>query len=464
MALPSGQRISLLRLFNRIIKNDIRCCSGRAPVRKCLSKMSLYPPTKQKGEFSNCKSQSLFLYNDILFPCHSGAYNYLPLGLRALEKLTRLIDEEMQNIGAQKIAMPSMIKASLWKRTGRWDTPELFKLKDRHSKEYCLGPTHEELITDMVSQFGMIPYKRLPIMLYQITTKFRDEMHPKYALLRGREFQMKDMYTFDTDEVTAKETYERICDTYCKIFNRLELNFKKVAGATGNIGGTLSHEFQLPSDIGEDTIYTCNQCGFGSNVELIDPIEVESNNVSCPKCKSEMEKSSGIEVGHAFYLGTKYSSVFNVYYGSRYNEKILTEMGCYGLGVSRILQAGVEVLSTDKYIRWPTLLAPYQVCIIPQMQGYASEEFLEISNDLYDRLSGLPNLKNEVVIDDRITMTVGKRIYQADTQGYPNIVVVGSKTLKEPRMYEIKTPKISSDSEYLTLDQLIDRLSIIETI
>ncbi|XP_053395333.1 probable proline--tRNA ligase, mitochondrial [Mercenaria mercenaria] len=458
-----GLKFKLYTYFKRHLFCSTIKHANKSYRRKYLSRMSLYLPKTLKEEGLKCTSQDLFLYNEVLFPSHTGAYCYLPLGLRALEKLIRLIDEEMQAIGAQKIAMPSMVRSSLWKKTGRWDTPELFKLKDRHSKEYCLGPTHEELVTDMVSQYGNIPHRRLPIMLYQITKKFRDEMHPKYALLRGREFEMKDLYTFDTDEDTAKETYSMVCDSYCTIFDRLKLDYVKVEGSTGNIGGKLSHEFHLPATIGEDSLYLCNKCGYGSNEELIDAEDLLKNHVTCPKCKAEMTHAPGIEVGHAFLLGTKYSKVFKTNYIDALQKKRLTEMGCYGLGVSRILQASVEVLCQDRKIRWPSLIAPYQVCIIPQMEGYGSEEFNRLSDELSDVLTSLPNLRNEVVIEDRIKSTVGKRIHQADAQGYPHVIVVGRKCLEEPRLYEV-IDMVAGHKEFMTQEQIVDKFRHIETI
>ncbi|WAR24313.1 SYPM-like protein [Mya arenaria] len=220
---------------------------------------------------------------------------------------------------------------------GRWGTDELFKLKDRHLTEYCLGPTHEELVTSLVAQFERLSYKRFPLMLYQITRKFRDEMQPKFGLLRGREFEMK------------------------------------VEGATGNIGGKMSHEYHLPASIGEDSLFICDNT---------------------------------------------------------------TEMGCYGLGVSRILQAGVEVLHDGESIRWPRLIAPYQVAILPQ-KSQDSGPFLKLSDELYDRLCSLPSLRHDVVIDDRVDRTIGWRKNQLNRQGFPYIIVVGKKCQEDPAQYEL---------------------------
>ncbi|XP_052775449.1 probable proline--tRNA ligase, mitochondrial [Mya arenaria] len=429
--------------------------------RNYLSRMYLLPPSKLRDTGLTSKSQNLFLHNEILFPCHNGAFYYLPLGLRALEKLTRLIDEELQSIGAQKISMPTMVTAALWKKTGRWGTDELFKLKDRHLTEYCLGPTHEELVTSLVAQFERLSYKRFPLMLYQITRKFRDEMQPKFGLLRGREFEMKDLYTFDLDEETARETYSLVCDTYHTIFHRLQLNYMKVEGATGNIGGKMSHEYHLPASIGEDSLFICDKCGFGSNIELIDE-QNQSEDVACPQCQSAMKIQTGIEVGHAFLLGTKYSEVLNAKVTNKEGKRITTEMGCYGLGVSRILQAGVEVLHDGESIRWPRLIAPYQVAILPQ-KSQDSGPFLKLSDELYDRLCSLPSLRHDVVIDDRVDRTIGWRKNQLNRQGFPYIIVVGKKCQEDPAQYEL-IDTYSGTTDFLSLDQLIDTLSMLHTL
>ncbi|GFR99838.1 proline--tRNA ligase [Elysia marginata] len=200
------------------------------------------------------------LYNDIIAQSYAGGFHMLPLGLRALEKLTRLVDEEMQAIGGQKIAMTSLAPESLWQTSGRWAAAgsELFKLTDRQKHQFCLGPTHEELVTKLLANIAQVSYKQLPIKLYQITRKFRDEMAPKYGLLRGREFEMKDLYTFDSNEEKALETYNGVCVAYDKIFDRLGVPYAKVAGATGIIGGSLSHEYHYFADVGQDSVLLCD--------------------------------------------------------------------------------------------------------------------------------------------------------------------------------------------------------------
>ncbi|CAC5418157.1 PARS [Mytilus coruscus] len=322
------------------------------------------------------------------------------------------------------------------------------------------GETHEELVTDLISKMGNnLSYKKLPVRLYQISRKFRDEMHPRHGLLRSREFEMKDLYTFDTTEENATKTYEIVCQVYENIFNRLGLQFKKVIGATGNIGGKLSHEFLLQSDIGEDTIIVCNSCQYGRNIEIEDPSVRENK---CPRCGSELDQMSAIEVGHSFLLGTKYSEILGSTYKDKNGQNIVTQMGCYGLGVTRILQAGIEVLSEDEAIRWPKIISPYQICIIPQMKGYMEEKFMELANNLYDELVTVPNLRGEVVIDDRTRFTVGNRLTQANRLGYPYVVVIGKSAIDEEQKFELQDI-YNKTTDFLSSSQIISKLSNIKT-
>ncbi|XP_064617171.1 probable proline--tRNA ligase, mitochondrial [Liolophura sinensis] len=431
--------------------------------RKYISRMFINPGKPQPKETDLvCKSHKLMLYNDIIAQGHTGAFHMLPFGLRAFEKLSRLIDEELQALGCEKLMLTTMTSKHLWQKTGRWDSmgSELFKLKDRHDMYYCLGPTHEEAVTDLVGS-QPISYRTLPIMLYQTTRKFRDEMAPKYGLLRGREFEMKDLYTFDSSEENAKETYERINNAYISIFNRLHLNYIRVAGDSGAIGGDLSHEFHILADIGQDKLLICSDCGLGWNQELVD--SQSSQTCSRSDCGPNLTDKIGIEVGHTFFLGTKYSKPLNATFQTETGKQELLQMGCYGLGVTRILQSGLEVLSLENQIRWPHLLAPYQVLIIPQKAGYKAGVCLDLAECLSDRLSLNAALTNEVVIDDRTQMTIGKRLYEAKRLGFPYIVVAGKTALQTPAMFEV-IEVASGATETMTEDQLFDKLSCIETI
>ncbi|XP_011762634.2 probable proline--tRNA ligase, mitochondrial isoform X3 [Macaca nemestrina] len=385
-----------------------------------------------------CKSQRLMLQVGLIYPASPGCYHLLPYTVRAMEKLVRVIDQEMQAIGGQKVNMPTLSPAELWQATNRWDLmgKELLRLRDRHGKEYCLGPTHEEAITALIAAQKKLSYKQLPFLLYQVTRKFRDEPRPRFGLLRGREFYMKDMYTFDSSPEAAQQTYNLVCDAYCSLFNRLGLRFVKVQADVGSIGGTMSHEFQLPVDVGEDRLAICPHCSFSANLETLD-----LSQMNCPACQGPLTETKGIEVGHTFYLGTKYSSIFNAQFTNIYGKPSLAEMGCYGLGVTRILAAAIEVLSTEDCVRWPSLLAPYQACLIPPKKGSKEEAASELIGQLCDHITeAVPQLHGEVLLDDRTHLTIGNRLKDANKFGYPFVIIAGKRALEDPAHFEAMPP------------------------
>ncbi|XP_043941431.1 probable proline--tRNA ligase, mitochondrial isoform X2 [Protopterus annectens] len=414
-----------------------------------------------------CKSQRLMLQLGLIHPASPGCYHYLPYTVRAMEKLVKVIDEEMQTIGGQKINMPCLSLGDLWKTSNRWDMmgKELFRLKDRHNVEYCLGPTHEEAITDLIASQGKISYKQLPLLMYQITRKFRDEAKPRFGLLRGREFYMKDMYTFDVNEEAAQKTYNTVCSAYSSLFGKLGLEFVKVEADTGSIGGTMSHEFHLPAQIGEDRLLICPGCSFAANLETMKVNETNClDGTSCPKCSEKMTEAKGIEVGHTFYLGTKYSYIFSASYNNAHNKPVVAEMGCFGLGVSRILAASIEVLSTEDSIRWPRRIAPYQVCIIPPKKSSKEEAAINFAEDLYDTITEtLTPLKGEVLLDDRSHLTIGKRFKDADKLGYPYVIVAGKKLLEDPHHFEMWCQN-TGETLFLPKEGIIEFLSKTSTV
>ncbi|NWU95369.1 SYPM protein, partial [Upupa epops] len=430
----------------------------------------LFQPLNLQGEAGvegraveqpSCRSHRLMLQAGLIQPCSPGCFAYMPPAVRALEKLVRAMDQEMQAVGGQKLNLPSLCSAEPWRASGRWDRmgPELFRLADRHGKDYCLGPTHEEAITELVAAHSNLTYKQLPLRLYQVTRKFRDEPKPRFGLLRSREFYMKDMYTFDASQEAAQHTYDLMCDAYCSLFNRLGLPFVKVQAATGNIGGTMSHEFQLPADIGEDRLRLCPQGHFAANVETLN-----REQTSCPTCGEKLTQTRGIEVGHTFYLGTKYSSVSNAVFYSPENKPQLAEMGCYGLGVTRILAASIEVLSTDDSIRWPNLIAPYQLCLIPPKKGSKEEEQEGAAQleRVYDNLAeALPHLTGDLVLDDRTQLTIGKRLKDANKLGYPYVVIAGKRVCEDPPVFEVWSQN-TGEVLFLTREGVIELLSKVQ--
>ncbi|CAM4604104.1 probable proline--tRNA ligase, mitochondrial isoform X1 [Lepidochelys kempii] len=416
---------------------------------------------ESKSDDLTCKSQRLMIQAGLIYPSSPGCYYYMPYTVRAMEKLVKVIDQEMQAIGGQKLNMPSLSSAELWRTSGRWDLmgKELFRLADRHSKEYCLGPTHEETIADLIASQGNLSYKQLPLLLYQITRKFRDEPKPRFGLLRSREFYMKDMYTFDTCEEAARQTYSLVCEAYCNVFNSLGFRFVKVQADTGSIGGSMSHEFQVPAGIGEDRLVICSNCSFSANVETINPDQTD-----CPVCKGKLAETKGIEVGHTFYLGTKYSSVFNVTFHTAQNKPVLAEMGCYGLGITRILAASLEVLSTEDSIHWPTLIAPYQVCLIPPKKGSREEMGAALMDNLYDSMiEAVPQIKGDAVLDDRTHLTIGKRLKDANRLGYPYVVIAGKKVFDDPPEFEVWNQN-TGEIMFLTKEGIIELLSKVQVL
>lgn len=268
---------------------------------------------------------------------------------------------------------------------------------------------------------------------------------------------MKDMYTFDASEEAARHTYELLCGAYRRLFERLGLPCVQVRAATGSIGGTTSHEFQLPADIGEDRLVLCPHGHFAANVEM-----VSGEQAVCPTCGEKLTQTRGIEVGHTFYLGTKYSAVYNAVYYSPDNKPHLAEMGCYGLGVTRILAASIEVLSTEDSIRWPSLIAPYQVCFIPPKKGSKEEQGAALLEDIYDDfVEAHPHLAGDAVLDDRTQMTIGKRLKDAKKLGYPYVVIAGKRACEDPPVFEVWDQN-SGEVLYLTKEGVIELLSKVQ--
>ena len=357
----------------------------------------------------------------------SGLWETLPLGKRVLDKLQAIIVSEMNAIeGCQQVEMPSLMTSETWKKTKRWESigEEMFRLKDRKSTEMLLAPTHEEAFTDMVAgMHGIVPRAALPLYLYQIGRKFRDELRPRAGLLRAREFIMKDLYTFDETESKAMETYHKICEAYEKIFKlRLGCNVLKAQADSGKMGGSYSHEFHFESPVGEDTVVKCDHGGgYCANVEVTsaragDPC----TNPDCAcKGNGKLLEVKCIEVGHAFFLGTKYSAPL----GARFvpeadNKPQPLQMGSYGLGVTRILAAIVETRHDTFGIRWPGSIAPFQVVVIAA-PGSSSSILSETFGALKSKYS------MDVLLDDRgENVSISSKLIDAKIIGTPYVCIV----------------------------------------
>ncbi|MGN7611296.1 proline--tRNA ligase [Magnetococcales bacterium HHB-1] len=529
---------------------------------------NLISTLRQDPNEAHVVSHRLMLRAGLIRQVASGIYTWLPLGLRVLRKVENIVREEMDKAGAQEILMPAVQPAELWKESGRWDFygKELLRLKDRHENDFCVGPTHEEVVSDLVRR-EIRSYKALPSCFYQIQTKFRDEIRPRFGIMRGREFLMKDAYSFDLDQASLDQSYQEMYDAYQKIFTRCGLSFRAVEADTGAIGGASSHEFHVLADSGEDTIASCKSCDYAANLEkatakaeitpppppepledvftpgqktieevtqflnqsknqsiksllayadekwymlllrgdhelneakaraaihpqlilpppeqaaketglpigyigplgehpctiiadhaleqggnwiiganrenyhkinfnwsrdLPEPQFADLRNVTegegCPRCESGiLQLMRGIEVGHVFKLGKKYSTAMNVTVLNDQGKEQIVEMGCYGIGVSRIVAAAIEQNHDDHGILWPLQLAPFSIKIVTL--NPREEQALHFSQELHDNLErqGI-----EVLWDDR-NERAGVKFKDADLLGIPVRVNVGGRSFK----------------------------------
>ncbi len=375
----------------------------------------LYVPTlKEAPSNAEVKSHRLLARAGLIKQTAAGVYTYLPLGIRVMQKIERIIREEHDARGCSEMLMPALQPRDLWEESGRWDDygPALMRLKDRKERDFCLGPTHEEVITAIVRDY-IDSYKKLPLALYQIQTKFRDELRPRFGLMRGREFVMKDLYTFSTDEADLDRWYATMMTAYTEIFRRSGLETKIVASDTGEIGGDQAHEFMVLSEVGEDTITYCDTCDYAANQEY----SALSEGDSCPHCEGTIKTAKGIEVGNIFKLGTKYSESMNAFFTDADGQRKPLVMGCYGIGVSRTLMAAVEQHSTEDSILWPDSITPFDVHIVP-LKGNE-----DLGRRLHDRLA----TQHEVLLDDRDERP-GVKFKDADLIGIPWRIILGKST------------------------------------
>jgi prolyl-tRNA synthetase len=381
----------------------------------------------RKFEDISAKSHRMLVDYGLIRPCHPGSFAFLTLALRSIEKLNAMIDLKMSQIGAQKILLPTLTDGNLWQKSGRWKLiqDELLRLKNRHGQDYVLGPTFEEAISHLVAGMVPISFKALPLKLYQTSTKFRDEMKPKFGLIRSKEFIMKDLYTFDADLAQARTTYALVQDAYDQLFKELSVPFVRVKGDNGAIGGQLSHEYHFPCDIGQDNLIICDDCSYGNNSELSNDDATE-----CSNCNGKnLSKSKGIEVGHTFLLGDKYSKIFKANYVQSNGKPATLQMGCFGLGVSRIMAASLEVLSTEHELKWPESIAPFKMAILAPKGGSKEASAVDNVFKLYDQMNNTARFNNDVIIDDRDKLTVGKKLREAKRIGYPYIVLYGKESI-----------------------------------
>ncbi len=556
----------------------------------------LIPTLKESPADAEVASHKLMVRAGMIRQLAAGIYSILPLGLRVLKKVEAIIREEMNQVGGQEVFLPSIQPAELWQESKRWDFygKELLRFKDRHNREFCYGPTHEEVITDIIRK-DVKSYRQLPVILYQIQTKFRDEVRPRFGIMRGREFMMKDAYSFHTDEADTQKTYAEMAQAYANVFTRCGLEFKQVQADSGTIGGSFSHEFAVLADSGEDEIAFCNSCNYASNIEMAeskpkagyerfpDPPQAELKEIHtpgkksveevaeflklprdqivktillenenglvaglvrgdheinpikmknligcewllpaaektineklgvpcgyigpvnldipiyadqevttlgsfvtgankadthftgvqverdlkinksgdlrliladdpCPRCdEGKYQVKRGIEVGHIFILGTKYSEAMKAVYLDNNGKESPMIMGCYGIGVGRTAAASVEQNHDEKGIVWPRNLAPFEVIIIPV--NFKNDDLKNTCESLYTQLKkeGV-----EVILDDRQDRLGGK-LKDADLIGFPLQIIVGPKNLEEGKV-EIKIRK-TQESQLHPYPQIVN--------
>ncbi|CAO1443342.1 unnamed protein product [Diamesa tonsa] len=406
-------------------------------VTKIFQPSLIFPKNAvSKNQDISSKSHRLMLEAGLMRNCGNGTFYLLPLLQRSIEKCIKLLDYYMAEINCQKLELPKLISADLWKKSGRFEAmkSELMLTNDRNQRIQILGPTHEESITYLLSLTAPTTYRSFPLRLYQISTKFRDEMKPRFGLIRAKEFLMKDLYTFDLDLKAAHYTYDEVNKQYSKIFRSLGIPFEKIDADTGTMGGQISHEYQLLTNIGEDEIIKCHLCHRAVNKELC-----LKNGKICEKCvTSKLKTHQGIEIGHTFILEDKYSKVMKATFLNRSGRPENLMMGCYGIGVTRLVAACIEFLSTEDEIRWPYILAPYQICIISPKNGSKEEPIVQhYVSEIYNSLNNMLNLNDSIVVDDRQSFTIGKRFLDAKKLGYPLIIVVGAKACEHDPKFEI---------------------------
>ena len=406
------------------------------------------PTLKDSPQDAEVISHQLMLRAGMIRKVSSGIYTWLPLGLKVLRKIENIVREEMDQSGAQEVLMPMVHPKELWEETKRWEKmgPELLRFKDRHDRDFCLGPTHEEVITDLVRN-NVKSYKELPLNIYQIQTKFRDEIRPRYGVMRGREFLMKDSYSFNIDEVSLQETYLLMRNTYKKILERIGLEYKIVKADSGAIGGDASEEFHVLAENGEDTIAISDASEFAINTELLLD---EGQDISTlegkpsPDGNGVIEIKKGIEVGHIFQLGKIYTELMKVNVLNQEGRAVDLFMGCYGIGVSRLVAAAIEQNNDDKGILWPESIAPYEVNIVAI--GYTKEpKIAEAANNLSEQLQVMGY---EVILDDRKD-GYGTKMKDAELIGIPVNIIIGNKFIESGEV-ELKHRNGQSSTNNIT--------------
>ena len=429
-----------------------------------ISKLFI-PITKDLPAEAKIKSHQLMLRTGMIKQSSAGIYSWLPLGFKVMKKIEQIVREEQNSIGAQEMLMPTIQSSEIWKESGRYDDygEEMLKIKDRQGRELLYGPTNEELITD-VFRSSVKSYKSLPQLLYHIQWKFRDEIRPRFGVMRCKEFFMKDAYSFDLSEEDAKKSYNKMFYSYLKTFDKLDLKAIPMAADTGPIGGDLSHEFIILAETGESHIYA------DKDIFKINLNKYKFEDGSLQKMREEFAKiyavtdekykkedfdklvkkenqiiTKGIEVGHIFYFSDKYSKPMNCLIDDKSGKKTSVKMGSYGIGVSRLVGAIIEAKYSNEVMKWPKTVTPFDVVIIPSISKN-NKENLEKAEKIYNELK---KQNIDVLLDD-VDENMSNKFKKHDLIGVPYQIIIGSKS--EGNNFEFK--ELNEKSEILSLDNI----------
>ena len=427
------------------------------------------PITKDLPAEAKIKSHQLMLQTGMIRQSSAGIYSWLPLGFKVMKKIEQIVREEQNSIGAQEMLMPTIQSAEIWKESGRYDDygEEMLRINDRQGREMLYGPTNEELITD-VFRSSVKSYKSLPQILYHIQWKFRDEIRPRFGVMRCKEFFMKDAYSFDLNDDDAKKSYNKMFFSYLKTFNRLGLKAIPMAADTGPIGGDLSHEFIILAETGESQIFADKRI-FEINLDKYDFTEeslskmrkdftdiyaVTDEKFNEKQFNSKVDKKNqiktkGIEVGHIFYFGDKYSKPMNCLIDDKSGKKISVKMGSYGIGVSRLVGAAIEANYNNGVMKWPKQISPFEVVIIPSISKN-NKENLQKAEKIYQELK---KQNIDVLLDD-VDENMSNKFKKHDLIGVPFQIIIGSKS--EKNKFEFK--ELNSESELLSLEDIKSKL------
>ncbi len=433
-----------------------------------LSKLFI-PLLKEIPTEAKIKSHQLMLRAGMIKQSSTGIYSWLPLGFKIMKKIEKIVREEQNKIGAQEMLMPTIQSAEIWKESGRYNDygEEMLRIKDRQGRELLYGPTNEELITE-IFRSSFKSYKSLPQMLYHIQWKFRDEVRPRFGVMRCREFFMKDAYSFDLNDEQAKKSYNKMFFAYLKTFNRLNLKAIPMSADTGPIGGDLSHEFIILAETGESKVYAdkkifdVNLNNYNSDDASLEEIrkkfssiyaatdeKFNQENFNKSVKKSDQIITKGIEVGHIFYFGDKYSKPLNCLIDGQDGKKETVKMGSYGIGVSRLVGAIIEAKYNDDIMKWPKSVSPYDVVIIPNISKNNKESLnkaIKVYNDLKKQ-----NI--DALLDD-VDENMSTKFKKHDLIGIPFQIIIGTKS--QENNFEFK--EVNKDSQIINLKTIIEKL------